>query len=78
MPDYRAWNAELRKHKAAITRAKNKQDWPKVIELCEDAKRYFDTIEWPDNWHWYNITYQDAQKANGVHWTQVKELDDVR
>jgi len=75
--DYAKWNKELRRRKTAITRAWNQEDWAKVIELCVSAKQYFDTIIWPDDWTWYQRMYQDAQQKAGVHWSQLKEFDDL-
>lgn len=75
--DYPAWNRELKKRKTAITRAWDAGDWPRVVSLCVGAKEYFDTIMWPDNWPWYNIKFKAAQSKTGVHWSEVKDFDDL-
>lgn len=65
MADYAAMNGVVRKHKAALTRAKNSGDPRKVIAACDAAFAAFDEpgMIWPDNWHLWNIARQDAEFA---------------
>lgn len=60
--DYVHMNKVVRKHKAALTRARNSGDMRKVIAACDAAFDAFDAPDmlWPDNWHMWNIARQDA------------------
>lgn len=63
MTDYRALNAIVRKHKSALTRAKNSGDQQKVIDACDAAFACFDEpgMIWPDNWSLWQRAKDDAQ-----------------
>lgn len=74
MTDYALLNKMVRRHKSALTRAKNSGDPQKVIVACERARDDFNTNMWPDAWPTWNIAYRDAQEAAGVHWTRVEDL----
>lgn len=66
MNDYKALNRMVRKHKAALTRAKNSGDPHKVIVACEAARDDFNAGIWPDNWPMWNIAYEHAtQEVDG-------------
>lgn len=52
-----------RKHKAALTRAKNSGDPLKVIEACNRAFEDFEAHGYPDCWPRWNIAREDAQFA---------------
>lgn len=53
-------NATVRKHKAALTRAK-KVGPRKVVEVCDIAFEDFQDNGYPDCWHIWNIAKQDAE-----------------
>lgn len=60
--DYDRLNKMVRRHKAALTRAKKKG--PKaVVVACDAAFAEFDEPGniWPDNWHLWNVAKQDAE-----------------
>jgi len=61
MPDTLTLN--MRKHKSALTRAKNTKDPAKIIAACDTALASFDTHGWPDNWSLWERERQDAQFA---------------
>jgi hypothetical protein len=70
--DYAAANAQIRKDKAALTRALNKarkvgtvEAWRKVIDAVDKATANWDAQRWawPDSWHTWNIARQDAVHA---------------
>lgn len=61
--DYDALNKMVRKHKAALTRAKNSGDPEKVVAAVEKAFADFDAGMWPDNWHLWEIAKRDAELA---------------
>ena len=71
--DYAALNRMCRKHKGALTRAKNSDDPHKVIAACEAARDDFNAGMWPDNWPLWNIAYCDAQ-AELYGFANVTEL----
>lgn len=58
--DYAALNAMVRKHKAALTRAKKKGP-EAVLAAVEAAYADFDKGLWPDNWHLWKIAEEDAK-----------------
>ena len=53
----------MRKHKAALTRAKNTKDPDKIIAACDAALASFDTYGWPDCWSLWVRERSDAQFA---------------
>lgn len=53
-------NATVRKHKSALTRAK-KIGPEKVIEVCNRALEDFEENGYPDNWHLWERSRQDAE-----------------
>lgn len=59
--DYKALNKMVRRHKSALTRAKNSGDPKRVIAACDSAFAEFDQTLWPDNWHLWNIARSDAE-----------------
>lgn len=60
MTDYDALNRMVRRHKAALTRAKNSGDPRKVIAACDAAIADFDKTMWPDNWPIWTVAREDA------------------
>lgn len=60
MADYSALNAMVRKHKAALTRAKKKGP-EAVIAACTSAYDDFDKGMWPDDWPTWKIAEEDAK-----------------
>lgn len=60
--DYEAMNKSVRRHKAALTRAKNSGDPAKVIAAVDAAFAEWDQpgMAYPDSWHTWNIAKQDA------------------
>jgi len=65
MADYDYMNRVVRKHKAALTRAKNTGDPSKVIAAVDAAFGAFDApnMYWPDSWHTWNVAREDAKLA---------------
>jgi hypothetical protein len=59
--DYAAVTRVSRKHKSALTRAKNSGDPQKVIDACDKAFEDFDRYGYPDSWHTWNIAREDAR-----------------
>jgi hypothetical protein len=58
-----ALTRNMRKHKAALTRAKNTKDSTKVIAACDAALVSFDTHGWPDCWSLWARERRDAEFA---------------
>ena len=56
-------NQEFRKHKSALTRAKNSSDPERVLKAVEDAVSRFNETIWPDNWASWRIALEDAAEA---------------
>lgn len=76
--DYEKWNKELKGYHRRIQTAWTRGNWGLVVRHCKDAKRYFDTILWPDNWPWYKNMYHDAQIKQGINWNAVQDFEDIR
>ena len=62
MTDYDRLNRMVRRHRSALTRAKNSGDPRKVIAAVDAAFAEFDEPGniWPDSWHVWNIARLDA------------------
>lgn len=58
--DYAASTKAYRRHKAAVTRLRNKKEWTKVIAECELAFEDFDKYGWVDNWAMFVREAEDA------------------
>lgn len=58
--DYDLVTRLYRKHKAALTRAMNRKDWPKVITVCEAAMADFEQHGYPDDWARFQRGANDA------------------
>lgn len=60
--DYEAAQKSFRKHKAALTRAKNSGDPHKVVAAVDKAFGEWDAAghPYPDSWHTWNVAKQDA------------------
>jgi hypothetical protein len=58
--DYQALNKMVRRHKAALTRAKKKGPQA-VIDAVDAAFSDFDDTMYPDNWHLWKVAKQDAE-----------------
>jgi hypothetical protein len=64
--NYDALRRLIRKHKSALTRAKNTGDPTKVIAACDAFFADFDgpnAPPLPDAWHAWSIARQDAEYA---------------
>jgi hypothetical protein len=63
--DYDLAQRLFRKHKAALTRAKNTRDPHKVIDAVEAAYADWDAndIPYPDSWHTWESAKRDAGLA---------------
>lgn len=62
-------NATVRKHKAALTRAK-KVGPAKVVEVCTVALNDFEDNGYPDCWHLWQRSLEDAKmKLRYEAWT---------
>jgi hypothetical protein len=59
--DYALVTKLYRKHKANLTRAKNRKDWAKVIEVCDAALADFERHGYPDDWHRFKSGKYDAE-----------------
>ena len=57
--DYDALNRANRKHKSALTRAKNTGDPLKVIGACQAARTDFEGVGYPDNWPTWTCALAD-------------------
>jgi hypothetical protein len=62
MADYVALNKMVRRHKAALTRARKKGP-EAVIAAVDAAFAEFDEPGniWPDTWHTWNVAREDAR-----------------
>ena len=58
--DYQELNRMVRRHKAALTRARNSGDPRRVVVACRDAVLDFNTTMWPDNWPLWQNALQEA------------------
>ena len=61
-PDYALMSRLVRKHKAALTRAK-KVGPGAVMVACDKALSDFDDHGYPDNWHLWQMARYDAEVA---------------
>ena len=63
MMDYAAANAANRRFKSALTRAKNKRDYDKVIAVVAEFHAFFAARHWPlpDNWATFEVAKEDAE-----------------
>ena len=61
MIDYDLLNRIVRRHKSALTRAKNSGDPIKVITACRAARIEFDQNMYPDNWPLWTCALADLQ-----------------
>jgi len=52
----------FRAGKSALTRARNKKDWAKVKQVCEETLAKFDDIGlYPDDWALFQAGQRDAE-----------------
>ena len=60
--DYKRLNAMVRKHRSALTRAKNSKDPDKIIAACDAAFADFEKPEniYPDDWSLWQRAKDDA------------------
>jgi hypothetical protein len=56
-------NSMQRRHRAALTRAKNSGDQQKIIDACDKAFADFERYGWPDSWSEWQRAKDDAQFA---------------
>lgn len=74
MPDsYAALEANKRRQKAALTRARNSGDPHKLLAAARAGLRSFDTYGWPDQWSDWQRAADDAEAkiryaGHGDHW----------
>ena len=59
--DYTKLQAKFRKHKAALTRAKNSKDPDKIIAACDAFFADFGDDPLPDNWSLWQRAKDDAE-----------------
>lgn len=59
--DYPKLQAKVRKHKAALTRAKNSKDNDKIIAVCKAFFADFGNDPYPDNWMLWQRAKEDAE-----------------
>lgn len=52
---------ELRKFKAALTRAQRAGDPARVLEVCAAFEAWCDVNGWPDYWNRFEIAARDAR-----------------
>jgi hypothetical protein len=60
MIDYAEVTRLCRKHKAALTRAKNSGKQTRIIDACDAALADFERVGYPDNWHLWRQAREDA------------------
>ena len=48
------------KNKSALTRAQNRTDFYKILDVCEQAFRDFDAHGYPDDWMLFKRAAEDA------------------
>lgn len=60
--DYDYMKKSVRKHKAALTRAKNSGDPHKVVKAVDTAFADWDKSgnAYPDSWHTWKVAHEDA------------------
>ena len=77
--DYVALNKAKRKHKSALTRARNSGDPYKVIAACGAARLDFEHTEFPDNWPTWTIALADVQtnEASREVWRAAQAEEDA-
>lgn len=56
-------SAAMKRFKSALTRAENRSDWRKVIEVADSFEHYFDErdLPLPDNWARWARAKEDAE-----------------
>lgn len=59
--DYEQVTRSLRKHRGNLTRAKNKGDQQKIIDVCDAAFADFERYGYPDQWSEFQRARDDAQ-----------------
>lgn len=79
--DYAAANRAFRRHKAALTRAKNSGDPRKVIDTVVATVREWNAADypWPDSWSTWNVALQDAvTELEGWQAGMATHIDNIR
>jgi hypothetical protein len=73
--DYDAANRAFRRHKTALTRAKNSGDPEKVKKTVVETVREWNKADypWPDNWSMWQIALDDV-----MPWNERILLEDIR
>lgn len=61
--DYEQVTRALRRHRGNLTRAKNKGDQQKIIDVCDAAFADFERYGYPDQWSEFQVARQDARYA---------------
>lgn len=69
-----AMSRTYRAQKAALTRAVNSGNPDKIRAECVRAKNEWDKdgIPWPDDWHRWNIAYEDT-----FAWNEAKSFENA-
>jgi len=62
MIDYEKVKSIVRKHKGALTRAKNSGDPHKVLAAAQAALADFDKHGYPDRWHLWQCAEREAKR----------------
>lgn len=63
MGNHDEFNRMARRHKAALTRAKNTGDPHRIITACDQAQAEFERVRWPDYWSLWQRERDDALLA---------------
>lgn len=58
--DYEQVTRSLRRHRGNLTRAKNKGDQQKIIDVCDAAFADFERYGFPDQWSEFQRAREDA------------------
>lgn len=58
--DYAQVSRCWRRNKSALTRARNRNDDRKVLEVCEQAFSDFEAFGYPDDWALFKRAGEDA------------------
>jgi len=61
--DYAAVTKAYRSGKSNVTRAKNRGDHAKVIEVCTATLDRFEDVGFPDDWAFFQRAADDATSA---------------
>ena len=72
--DYEQVTRCWRRNKSNLTRARNRGDLYKVLDVCEQAFADFRTYGYPDGWRLFRVAAEDAVWAmSRWSWTSEKQ-----